>query len=176
MNNSNNSNSELSSLLPYGDGIKPLLIASSLSEADLKFLLQKRGVFVKSPQRNNTVPLLASMILSPNEFETLRNRQHQKESNIKPFTAQSEWIGKSTSIADILSDKLDIIIKELTKEDSPYSIKSYNVSYLSNDKILIEGEIERRDWTKDVFFDNNFTSLEIYNRKVDHKQHSAIHI
>jgi hypothetical protein len=96
------------------------------------------------------------MLLSPNEFETLRNRQHQKESNIKRSTAQSEWIGQNTSIADILSDKLDSIIKDLTKEDSPYSVKNYNITYLSNDKILVEGEIERRDWTKDVF---SITSL-----------------
>jgi hypothetical protein len=149
-------NPELSSLLPFGDGIKPLLVASSLSEYDLKFLLQKRGVFVKSSQRNSTVPHLASMLLSPNEFETLRNRQHQKESNIKRTTAQSEWVGRNISVADVLSDKLDTIIKNLSQEDSSYSIKNHNITYLSNDKILIEGEIERRDWTKDVF---SITSL-----------------
>lgn len=156
MSNSKDLNPELNSLLPYGDGIKPLLVASSLSEHDLKFLLQKRGVFVKSSQRNSTVPHLASMLLSPNEFETLRNRQHQKESNIKRTTAQSEWIGQHLSIADILSDKLDTIVKNLSQEDTPYSVKSYNITYLSNDKILVEGEIERRDWTKDVF---SITSL-----------------
>ena len=149
-NNSDNSD-ELTSLLPYGEGIKPLLIASSLSEYDLKFLLQKRGVFIKSSQRNITVPHLASMLLSPNEFETLRNRQHQKESNIKRYTAQSEWLDQTITIADVLTDKLDTIVKDLTKEESPYSIRNYSINYISNNKILIAGEIERRDWTKDVF-------------------------
>ncbi len=72
-------NEELNALLPYGESIRPLLTSSNLSDYDLKFLLQKRGIFIRNHQRNVTVPQIASIILSPKEFEILKNRQYQKE-------------------------------------------------------------------------------------------------
>ncbi|RYE22127.1 MAG: hypothetical protein EOP45_08675 [Sphingobacteriaceae bacterium] len=150
-NELDNHQAELSSLLPYGEGLKPLLTASNLSEYDLKFLLQKRGVFVKSHQRNATVPQIASLLLSPKEFEVLRNRQHQKESNIKRSTSQSEWCGGDIKLDYILSNHIDSFIKKLSEEHSTYSLYKYNIAYDSSNKIIITGEIQRNDWTKDIF-------------------------
>ncbi|RYE19590.1 MAG: hypothetical protein EOP45_12420, partial [Sphingobacteriaceae bacterium] len=150
-NSSDSRQSDLDSLLPYGEGLKPLLTASSLSEYDLKFLLQKRGVFVKSQQRNNTVPQIASFLLSPKEFEILKNRQHQKESNIKRSTSQSEWCGGDIKLDYVLTNHIESFIKQLAEENSTYSLHKYNITYDSSNRIIIEGEIERNDWTKDVF-------------------------
>lgn len=114
-NELDNHQAELNSLLPYGEGLKPLLTASNLSEYDLKFLLQKRGIFVKSQQRNTTVPQIASLLLSPKEFEVLRNRQHQKESNIKRSTSQSEWCGGDIKLDYVLSNHIDSFIKKTSR-------------------------------------------------------------
>ena len=119
-NNSDSRQSDLDSLLPYGEGLKPLLTASSLSEHDLKFLLQKRGIFVKSQQRNITVPQIASLLLSPKEFEILKNRQHQKESNIKRSTSQSEWCGGDIKLDCVLTNHIENFIKQLSEENSTY--------------------------------------------------------
>lgn len=151
LNNSDSRQSDLDSLLPYGEGLKPLLTASSLSEHDLKFLLQKRGVFVKSQQRNTTVPQITSLLLSPKEFEILKNRQHQKESNIKRSTSQSEWCGGDIKLDYVLTNHIENFIKQLSEENSTYSLHKYNITYDSSNRIVIEGEIERNDWTKDVF-------------------------
>jgi len=149
--NDENNEDDLNSLLPFGENIRPLITASNLSENDLRFLLQKRGVFVKSHQRTNTVPLIASLLLSPREFEILRNRQHKKESNIKRSTGRSEWNGKDEKLVDIVSPQIETIVKNLVEENLPYSINKFNITNEGLDKIIIEGEIKRNDWTKDVF-------------------------
>jgi len=41
-------------ILPYGDSLKDFLTLSILSEADLKNLLRKRGVFFAEPDKINT--------------------------------------------------------------------------------------------------------------------------
>lgn len=142
---------DLNSLLPFGENIRPLITASGLSENDLRFLLQKRGVFVKNHQRNSTVPLIASLLLSPKEFEILRNRQHKKESNIKRSTGRSEWNGKDEKLVDIISPQIETIVKNLVEDNLSYAINKFNVTNEGHDKIIIEGEIKRNDWTKDVF-------------------------
>ena len=142
---------DLNSLLPFGENIRPLITASGLSDTDLRFLLQKRGVFVKSHQRNTTVPLIASLLLSPKEFEMLRNRQHKKESNIKRSTGRSEWNGKEEKLVDIISPQIETIVKNLVEDNLSYSINKFNVTNEGHNKIIIEGEIKRNDWTKDVF-------------------------
>lgn len=151
LSNNRYTNDDLNSLLPYGENIRPLLAASTLSDTDLKFLLQKRGVYVKTPQRNNTVPLIASTLLSPKEFEILKNRQQHKDSNIKRSTAQAEWTGEKITVADALSQNLEESIKTLILDDSPFKLANYNIQYVDHDTVIIEGEIERNDWTKNVF-------------------------
>ncbi|MBL7814838.1 MAG: hypothetical protein JNL70_07505 [Saprospiraceae bacterium] len=164
--NEEHNDDDLNSLLPFGENIRPLITASGLSENDLRFLLQKRGVFVKNHQRNNTVPLIASLLLSPKEFEILRNRQHKKESNIKRSTGRSEWNGKEEKLVDTISPQIETIVKNLVENNLSYSINKFNVTNEGHDKIIIEGEIKRNDWTKDVFSIETFHTWKLTIEKL----------
>ncbi|MCD8411824.1 hypothetical protein [Tenacibaculum finnmarkense] len=148
-----NSDIKIKSLLPHGEGIRPLVSASNLSDSDLKFLLQKRGVFNKKNKREDLVPIISSILLSPKEFNILRNKQSNKESNINRFSSQAEWIGVNKNLVDTIDENdLQKSIYELLPDDSTYQINSLNIRFdHKSNQILIEGEIKRNDWTKDVF-------------------------
>ncbi len=167
MSNYDKEDNELNSLLPFGANIRPLLTASGLSEYDLKFLLQKRGIFIKQTNRNTTVPEIASLLLSPREFEILKNRQSKKESNIKRSTAQDEWIGGAKNLVDVIDANIEELIKELVGENSSYSIHSLNMINHGLNQIVIEGEIRRNDWTKDIFSITTTHPWKLIIEKID---------
>ncbi|NUM47284.1 MAG: hypothetical protein HUU38_21500 [Anaerolineales bacterium] len=137
-------------LLPFGETLRPLILSSSLRGTDLRFLLQKRGVFVKSLRNSDTVPILMSILLSPLEFEILKNRQNLKESTPKTSDAKINWVSDKTVI-QALPDDTEQLIKNLMEENSSYRLTSCSVQNIDSNKVVIDYSIERLDWTKDAF-------------------------
>ena len=76
----------LETFLPHGEGLKALINASSLTNSNLDKLLKNRGVFVDNKKKNNPISILASSLLSPNEFDFLREKQNFKEDKPKRST------------------------------------------------------------------------------------------
>lgn len=155
-NKNNDTEKRLNSLLPYGETMRPLVKSSSLTDSDLKFLLQKRGVFKQNTAKNETLPLILTLLLSPKEFEILKNRQHIKESNVKHHSTQAEWIGGDKSLASVFIDDNDlknVIEQQLVGDNKSYEVTKCLISPAHSNKIVITGEIKRTDWTKDAFSD-----------------------
>lgn len=65
---------DVETILPYSETIRPLLAGQTLSNHDLKKLLNKKGVFLSSSEKERTTPILSSCLLSPTEFEFLREK------------------------------------------------------------------------------------------------------
>lgn len=139
---------DIDAILPYGEMLRPLIISSSLSKNDLKRTLARRGIFVSNKQLDHTVPLLLTILLSPREFEELREKQRTKEDNIKRKTQSIIWDNEET-LLDALEDiNFDIHIA-VHEEDTNYEIQgdpSFRVEHPN--EITLRYQIERRDLTK----------------------------
>lgn len=148
----NQDKEELVPLLPYGDSLRPLILASNLADGDLHFVLQKRGVFVKAKTKANTIPKLCSFLLSPKEFNILKNRQRIFESNLKVSTSQVNWANSNKTVGQALptSDYIETFAKQIIKEDTPYQLTKCDLQVTPYEAV-ISVRLKRNDWTKDVF-------------------------
>lgn len=142
-------------LLPFGETLRPLLLASSLSGSDLKFVLQRRGIFVKDVRRESTIPNLTSILLSPREFDILKNRQHFKESTVKVSDAKTTWNSEKT-LLDALPEECVPFVQQLVDESSPYQLTDCKVQVNNQNEVVFNCSIKRQDWTKDAFSSTSF--------------------
>jgi hypothetical protein len=139
-------------ILPFGDNLRPLIASStSLSDSDLKNFLAKKGIFVNSTDREKTVPLITMALVSPLEFEELREKQKDKETTVKRRNRELKWTSELTLLNALKGFNLPIA-ELIPKRSANYEIK--NLEKLrpvdGNPNHLIIGyAIERTDRTKD---------------------------
>lgn len=74
--------------LPYGEYLRTLISRSVISEGELKSLLRKKGIYVCNPIKEQTIPILSSLLLSPREFDDLKEHQKTREDKEKRMTSQ----------------------------------------------------------------------------------------
>jgi len=137
-------------LLPYGETLRPLIVASSLTGSDLKSLLQKRGIFVKASSKEKTVPVLTSILLSPREFFALKNSQTFKESIVKVSDAQADWNSDQT-VVQAIPDEYESFVQKIVPDNASYTLSNCSVQHINVDEVIINCSIKRHDWTKDSF-------------------------
>ncbi|WP_434607233.1 GapS4b family protein [Bacillus paranthracis] len=141
---------DVEAILPYGEMLRPLIVSSALSKNDLKRTLARRGIFVSNKQLDHTVPLLLTTILSPREFEELREKQRTKEDNIKRKTQSIVWNNEETLLDAVEELGFDIhtIVHE---EDANFEVQGdpdFRVEQRNPNELAMRYQIERRDLTK----------------------------
>jgi len=72
-----------SQILPYGYELRELLRHSDISPTEMNKLLRDKGVYLSKPTKENILPILSSILLSPVEFDRLRENQKTKEDQEK---------------------------------------------------------------------------------------------
>jgi len=113
---------EVNKHIPFGATLQDVLNHPSLTDTKLKYLLRSRGVFVEDSKNNDTYPLLLSMILSPHEFEFIKENIRGKELNQKILSRPLAW-HNTEDLINVVPDKIDL--KEILKAgDSRQSVIS----------------------------------------------------
>jgi hypothetical protein len=93
--------------LPYGEMLRGFMEQSFIGKSDLKDVLRNRGVFTCNTEKQDTIPILSSTILSPSEFDHLRECQNSKEDNPKIITRTIEWQSED-NLFDSIPEKFDV--------------------------------------------------------------------
>ncbi|MBD1916871.1 MULTISPECIES: hypothetical protein [Cyanophyceae] len=78
-------------MLPHGEMLRTFMEQSFVGKGDLKNLLRNRGVFTFEAEKKDTIPILSLTLLSPGEFDYLRECQNTKEDNPKVITRTVRW-------------------------------------------------------------------------------------
>lgn len=148
-------------ILPYGELLRGFANQPYISKADLKHLLRNRGVFFNQTEKEYLVPCLSTLLLSPVEFDELRECQNTKEDNIKKNTSRLEW-NSNASLADSIRT-LDF--KDLIPEEGVnFWFNSEPTITIQDDnpnKVKIEFNIERNDLNKSWYESSNVFSGKI---------------
>lgn len=160
-------------LLPFGEPLRLLIMGSSLNSTDLKFVLNKRGIYMKDGRRETTIPCLANILLSPREFDILKNKQQFRESTVKVSDALTAWESEQT-IQQALPDEVEPFVKSLVTENSSYQLQDCSVQIISADEVTVNCSIKKQDWTKDAFsstsvHDGKFTIAKDKNGVVTYR-------
>lgn len=74
---------DIDSILPYGESLLPLIYSSFLTDGNLNQLLKSRGIYLSTSDKESTIPVLKNIIISPSEFNYLREQQKTKEDRKK---------------------------------------------------------------------------------------------
>jgi hypothetical protein len=144
----------ISKTLPQGDGIRQLLVKSSISDANVASVLKEKGVFVGGLDKNHSVPPLMKSIIGPNDFRVLFDLQRNKEQTIKHRTVTIEVNQGVLDIRDVFKRKIsinDIVKKSFTYKPN-YHIIGDPQFFFEDDSAIIQYKLNRtnllNDWTE----------------------------
>lgn len=115
--------------LPFGESLRAILQHDSIKDKERRQLLRMKGVFVNNSDEESTFPILMTALLSPSEFDFLKDRLQAKEDRDKTITRTLEWETSKTLISAIPEN---FNIQEIIKTTFP----KYNVIGNPNFKML----------------------------------------
>ena len=115
---------DIDQILPHGEMLRGFMEQSFVSKSDLKDLLRSRGVFTCNSDKQDSIPILMSTVLSPIEFDHLRECQNQKEDNPKIVTQTIEWDADKNLLESLpdhfnLNSMLDLEFSNFKVNGSP---------------------------------------------------------
>lgn len=158
---------EVNKHIPFGATLQDVLNHPSLSDSKLKYLLRIRGVYLEDAKNNDTYPLLLSMILSPVEFEYLKENIRGKESNQKILTRPLAW-HNNEDLIKIIPDKINL--KEILRvaESRQTVISQTNFAMIDGDlnKVKMQFRCQTNNYNSGWYRTKNEYEGEIVIEKV----------
>ena len=124
---------DINKQVPYGASLQEVLDHPSLNESKIKYFLRFKGVFIENSKPNDTYPILLSTLISPNEFEYIKEHIRTKEANQKIQSRTIEWHDRRDLI-EIVPDSIDL--KKMVEESGArYKvIKQTNFATVDGDR------------------------------------------
>lgn len=89
-------------ILPIGDNLRNMLNKTIISDNDLHTILKEKGIFTCSNNREKTIPMFSSLIISPSEFEKLKEKQKTKEEKEKKRSSTIKCNIQNEKLIEIL--------------------------------------------------------------------------
>lgn len=135
--------------LPYGQELNELLIQKYLTDANITQILKLKGIYYGLKDKQNTVPILASTVLTPSEFEFIREKRNTKEDSVKRKSSVVPWSSKKT-LFDEMPKNLDPRKIIDTRFQGFELIGSPRFVPIDGDqnRLQLKFEIERKDGSK----------------------------
>ncbi|MDD2641265.1 MAG: hypothetical protein PHS65_09790, partial [Arcobacteraceae bacterium] len=167
-------------ILPYGEHLRGLLQNSLITESQLRTLLREKGIYFCESIKEKMVPVLSSLLLSPKEFDLLK--EHQKTKEDKEKRHESRFKTES----EVTTQNLKQVLKSFNLNDldtskfKNYKYKTPHVTFEENkekNQLLVTYEIERYQRNKSfseqvefykgtVILDCNGNNLEIITKSI----------
>lgn len=164
----NSTQNDYEFLLPNGEILRTILVRQELTESNLKSIVKEKGVFLSKYEKDDTIPVLMRTLLSPSEYDSLREMQKFKVKKKKYRTSQIPWQGGKDLLSQLPRLNLNEILKERYKYDSGYELKgvpSFSPVNHRKDKVELDFTIEQQSDIK-----------SIHNRKKEYKGSLTIEI
>ena len=111
---------DIDKFIPYGEMLRGYANQNIISNAEIHRILKERGIFTLNQEKEYTVPILQTLLLSPREFEEVRNSFSKKEDNEKAFSREINWATNETilnTLENLTGDlELKTVLAGLGKE------------------------------------------------------------
>ncbi len=160
--------------LPFGDTLRAILQHDSIKDRERRQLLRMKGVFVNNCDEDSTFPILITSLLSPNEFEFLKERLQSKEDRDKTITRTLEWETSKSLIAAI-PDNFNI--QEVIKTNFPkYKVignPNFKMIDKNPNKISLDFKCETNNYSKPWFRGKNEFKGKITFEKITTKDNKV---
>lgn len=142
--------------LPFGESLRAILQHDSIKDRERRQLLRMKGVFVNSSDEESTFPILLTSLLSPNEFEFLKDRLQAREDRDKTITRTLEWETPKTLISAI-PDNFNVqeIIKTTFPKYNVIGNPNFKMVDKNPNKISLDFKCETNNYSKPWFRGKN---------------------
>lgn len=109
----NTEHKDIKKIIPYGEQLRGFVNQKFISNAELSRILKERGVFTLSTEKDFMSPLFQTILLSPKEFEKIREAFLTKEDNKKIISRDIKWNNDIQIFSpDILAVNVDDFLKK----------------------------------------------------------------
>lgn len=167
-------NDNINRFLPYGESLRAILQHPSINDTERKQLLRMKGVFVNTADEDSTFPILTTSLLSPIEFEFLKEKLQAKEDREKTITRTLDWDSNKTLISAI-PDNFNI--QEVVKTNFPkYTvIGNPNFRMVDNNpnRIALDFKCETSNYSKAWYRGKNEFKGQVTFEKVTTKDNKV---
>lgn len=167
-------NENIDRFLPFGESLRTVLQHDSIKDRERRTLLRMKGVFVNTTDEDSTFPILITSLLSPIEFEYLKESLQAKEDREKTINRTLEWESDKTLISAI-PDNFNI--QEVIKTTFPrYKVVGNpNFKMIDNnpDKIVLDFKCETTNYSKAWFRGKNEFKGQVAFEKVKTKDNKV---
>jgi hypothetical protein len=115
----NTEHKDINRIIPYGENLRGFIQQKFISSAELHKILKGRGIYSLSSDKEYIVPLFQTLLLSPEEFDLIREAFSSKEDNKKIISRDIVWINDANIFSPDLRN-LDIgEVNEYLKKNLP---------------------------------------------------------
>lgn len=138
-------------ILPIGDNLRNMLNKTVISDNDLHTILKEKGIFASSKSRESTIPMFSSLIISPSEFEKLKEKQKTREEKEKKRSSTIKCNIQNKKLIEILPKINFNEIIDTKYMNYDFRQKSINFIQISDTHVRLEYKIDRNYGNKSWF-------------------------
>jgi len=138
--------------LPHGEQLRVLLGSDHITYGEALGILRAKGVFCSITEKSQTIPILASTILKPNEFTSLLETSVSRESIKKSKQESIELNAADANWAAALKEKANDLAA-LARIESLQGVKftkNPEIRFNGKKDAVITYEINRQDYSRDL--------------------------
>ncbi len=88
----NTEHKDIRRIVPFGEYLRGFVNQKYITPSELNRILKERGVFALNSEKEFTVPLLQTLLLSPSEFDKIRDAFSTREDNRKVNSSDINWV------------------------------------------------------------------------------------
>ena len=157
---------DIDKIIPFGEFLRGFINQRYITATDIARILRERGIFVFNQDKDYMVPIMQNLLLSPAEFDKVRESFSEKEDNEKKFSREITW-AKNAKIFD--PELLFVSLDEVMRTKLPTCKLRKPVSFVQLDNnpnhIIASFELERHDMNKSWYEQTNLFhgSIEFIN-------------
>ena len=157
---------DIKKILPYGEQLRGFANQKYITSSELKRILRERGIYALNSKKDFTVPILQTLLLSPNEFDKIRESFSTKEDNPKVNSSDINW-ARSTKI--LVPEMLSVNVKDFIKQNLPTCVLESPIRFSPVDNnpnhLKADFSLKRNDINKSWYEQTNLfnSSIEFIN-------------
>ena len=133
----------------WGDRLRVLLNNEHISPGEIAETLKEKGIFIGTSERNITVPLLSSCLLTPDEFSRLIEKSFTRESGKKYSSSKLKLSTPDDDWKSVLIEDFDKIIESLQPGRDLEFATEPAISAEDNGDIKISYSVRVMDFSQD---------------------------
>lgn len=156
----NTEHKDINKVLPFGEQLRGFANQRFLTQAELNRILKERGIFSLNEEKEYTVSMLQTLLLSPKEFDKIRESFSTREDNKKKISRDIKWNTEQNVFDPTIAQTN---VKEFMERNLPTCSLAKPVVFApvngNKNHIRAEIEITRNDLNKSWYEQTNLFEL-----------------